>query len=135
MNAAPTSGRKVTSERSGQWLTAMFRRSAREQVPRHQRDEANHHREGIVVQISGLEAAGLVCEVAGYRGDAVGAEAVDHCAVAGFPQTLAEHESGADEHPVIELIEIPFVQQEQVGGAELGGEANRDARVGNVEEI
>src|SRR6267143_123075 len=61
INAAPTNGKKVTSERSGQWLTAMFRPSPREQVPRHQGDEADHHCEGVVIEIPGLQPAGLVC--------------------------------------------------------------------------
>src|ERR1700760_3146550 len=98
MKAAPTSGRKVTSVRSGQWLTAMFRRSAREQVPRHQRDEADHHREGVVIEIPGLQAAGLRREVAGYRSYTIGAEAGDDRAGAGPPQTIAEQKSGPHEH-------------------------------------
>src|ERR1700737_467278 len=45
MKAAPTSGKKVTSERSGQWLTAAFLRSAREQIPGNDRDGGDHRRE------------------------------------------------------------------------------------------
>src|SRR5690242_3390394 len=99
MNATPTSGRKVTSERSGQRVTVMFRRSPREKVPGDDRDEPDHHREGVMVEVPGLQPAGLPREVARDGGDAVRAEAVDHCAVAGFPQTVAEHEGGADEDP------------------------------------
>src|SRR5580692_9455700 len=108
MNAAPTSGRKVTSERSGQWLTAMFRRSPREEVPRHDRDEPDHHCEGVMIEIPGLQAAGLSRQVAGDCGDTVWAETVDDRAVAGPPQAIAEQKSGPHKQPVIQIVEVPF---------------------------
>src|SRR6185312_6389632 len=74
----PTSGRKVTRVRSGQWIIAP---SPRQQVPGDQRDHADQHRERIVIDVPGLQPAHL----AGRRGNAVGAEPVDDRAVAGLP--------------------------------------------------
>src|SRR6266849_4933499 len=90
MKAAPTSGRKVTSERSGQWITAAFLRSPREQVPGHDRDKSDHHREGVVIEVAGLQSARLPRQVARYCRDPVRTEAIDDSAVAGFPQPVAE---------------------------------------------
>ena len=45
---------------------------------------------------------------------AVRPEAVDQPAVAGLPQEAAEPFGRTDEHPVIELVEVPLVEQELV---------------------
>src|SRR5215470_18548519 len=90
MNAVPTSGTKVTSERSGQWLICASRRSPWEQIPRHNCDEADHHRKRIVIEIPRLQPTGLAREIAGDRGDAIRTEAVDYSAVAGSPKTITE---------------------------------------------
>src|SRR6266404_1133796 len=135
MKAAPTSGKKVTSERSGQWLTAAFLRSSREQVPGHDRDEPDHHREGIVIEVAGLQSARLARQVAGHRGNPVRTEPVDDRTVAGFPQPIAEHKRCSHEDPIIQLVEVPFVQQEQVKRAELRSQTHREPRIGDVEGV
>src|SRR5260221_11312085 len=56
MKAVPTSGKKVTSERSGQWITAAFLRSPREQGPGHDRNEPDHHREDAMLEHAGLQS-------------------------------------------------------------------------------
>src|SRR5712671_3938452 len=135
MKAVPTSGKKVTSERSGQWITAAFLRSPREQVPGHDRNEPDHHREGVMIEVAGLQSARLPRQVAGHRGNPVRTEPIDDCTVARFPQPLAEHKSSSHERPIIQLVEVPFVQQEQVERAELRGETHREPRIDNVEGV
>src|SRR6516162_4514513 len=112
MKAVPTSGIKVTSERSGQWLTKVSLRSTREQVPGDDRYEADHHRKRVVIEIPGLQSARLACQVACYCRDPVRAEPINDRPVAGLPQPVAERQSGPHKHPIIELVEIPSVQQE-----------------------
>src|SRR5205814_7822292 len=92
MNPTPTSGRKVTSDRSGQWLTADPRLSPRQQIPGDQRDDADQHGKGVVIDVPGLQPAGLARHLAGRRRDAVGTQPVDDRRVAGFPQPLAQRE-------------------------------------------
>src|SRR6202521_2756006 len=135
IKAAPTNGKKVTSERSGQWITAAFLRSPREQVPGHDRDEPDHHREGIVIEVAGLQSARLPRQAAGHRGNPVRTEPVDDGTVAGFPQPFAEHKSSSHERPIIQLVEVPFVQQEEVKRAELRGETHREPRIDDIEGV
>src|SRR5262249_56191841 len=75
MNPTPTSGRKVTSDRRGQWLMARPR-SSRYQVPGDQRDDADQHGKGIMVDVAGLQPAGLARQFPGPRGDPVGPQPV-----------------------------------------------------------
>src|SRR5438874_5765470 len=86
-----------------------FRPSSRQQVPGDQRDDADQHGEGVMVDVSGLQPARLTGQFAGRRGDAVRPEPVDDHAVAGLPQPVAEREGALDEEPVVELVEVPFV--------------------------
>ena len=81
--ASPSS--RNAGERASNRMSASSRRSSREQVPGHDRDEADHHREGVMVEITGLQPAGLPRQIAGHRGDPVRPEPVDHRAVARLP--------------------------------------------------
>src|SRR5207248_1012287 len=121
MNPTPTRGRNVTSDRSGQWLMARPR-SPRHQIPSDQGDDADQHGEGVVVDIAGLQPACFPRQFAGRSRDAVGPEPVDDRRIAGLPQPLAERESGAHEEPVIELVEVPFVEEKQIDGPEPHGQ-------------
>src|SRR5258708_2206861 len=85
IKAAPTNGKKVTSERSGQWITAAFLRSPREQVPGHDRDEPDHHREGVVIEVAGLHSPCLPRQVPGHRGNPVRTNPAMTAPSAGFP--------------------------------------------------
>src|SRR5690348_2752632 len=89
MNPTPTRGRKVTSDRRGQWLTIAPRSSPRQQVPGDQRDDADQHGKGVVIDVSGLQPAGLARQLSGRRGDAVRAQPVDDRRVTGLPQPLS----------------------------------------------
>src|SRR5437868_6488855 len=55
MNAAPTSGRKVISESSGQWLTGSPFLSPRHEIPGDQPDDADQHGKGVVIDVAGLQ--------------------------------------------------------------------------------
>src|SRR6266550_829417 len=72
MKPTPTKGRKVTSERSGQWLTGGPRPSPRQQIPGDQRNDADQHGKGVVIDVPGLQPAGFARQLAGRRRDAVG---------------------------------------------------------------
>src|SRR5262249_30658523 len=110
MNPTPTSGRKVTSDRRGQWLMARSR-SPRHQVPGDQRDDADQHGKGIMVDVAGLQPTGLARQFPRGRGDPVRPEPIDNRSVACLPQAVAKREGGAHEEPVVELVEVPFVEQ------------------------
>src|SRR5436305_15088903 len=77
MNPTPTRGRNVTSDRSGQWLMARPR-SPRHQIPGDQGDDTDQHREGVVVDIAGLQPAGFPRQLARRGRHAGGPEAIDH---------------------------------------------------------
>src|SRR5437764_14070450 len=65
MKAAPTSGRKVISESSGQWLTGSPFRSLRYQVPADQRDDADQHGKSVMIDVAGLQPARLARQFQG----------------------------------------------------------------------
>jgi hypothetical protein len=48
------------------------------------------------------------------RGDAIGADAIDDPAIATLPEQAAEPLRRAHEDQVVELVEVPFVEQEAV---------------------
>src|SRR5262249_52906432 len=116
MNPAPISGRNVTSDSSGQWLMVLGL-LPRDQVPGDQRDDADQHGKGVMVNIAGLQPACAKRRVARPGGDAVD-DTVDNRSVTGLPQPVAEAKGAAHEQPVVKLVEVPFVQQEQVQRAE-----------------
>src|SRR5688572_26588012 len=102
---APTSGRKVTTERIGQLDIRLPRRQ-------HEvRDEACHadqHHERIVVEVAALETAQHARHVLRPRRDVVRAETVDHRTIALLPQDAADHERRSDGKRVVDFVEVPF---------------------------
>src|SRR5262249_448552 len=107
MNSAPTSGRKVTTERTGQ-LMALPQPCAfpkpgfhfsgawlvlpREREPSDEGSRADQHGEGIVIEITGLQPHHVAGDVEHARRNAVRPEAVDQPAVAALPEQAAEPE-------------------------------------------
>src|SRR5690625_887075 len=115
MKKTPTSGRKVTRESNGQVLIAGPPSPRRpEHVPGDQQDKADHHCEGIVVEIAALQPDRAMRQAARCACDAVRAQAVDQRPVTQFPQAAADEEGRAQEYAVIELVEIPLVVGETV---------------------
>src|SRR5437588_220641 len=78
MNAAPTSGRKVISESSGQWLTGSPFLSPRHEIPGDQPDDADQHGKGVVIDVAGLQPACLARQFAGRGGDPIRPEPIDY---------------------------------------------------------
>ena len=76
--------------------------------------DADQHREGVVVDVAGLQPHDVARHVEHARGDAVGAEPVDDRAVAALPEQPADAERRPHEQEVVELVEVPLVEQEAV---------------------
>src|SRR5665213_1505213 len=108
VKSAPISGRKVTTERIGQFIGA----STRKHQPGDQQSDADQHREGVVVEVAGLQAHGALRDVEDAGRYAVRAKAVDQPAIALLPQEAAEPLGRANEDEVIELVEVPLVEKE-----------------------
>src|SRR6185312_11405748 len=110
-NSAPTSGRKVTTERIGQLAIVL---SHEQHEVAHQRGNADQHDEGVVVQVAALEPAQHARKVLRPGGNAVGAEPIDRRAVALLPEHPADRQGRLDERRVIELVEVPLVVEQRV---------------------
>jgi hypothetical protein len=86
-----------------------------------------------VVEIAGLQLHRLPGDVDDAGGDAVGPEPVDDRAVARLPQEMADALGGADEQEVVQLVEIPLVEQEPVEPLMLRSEPDWRLRRADVE--
>src|SRR6476661_4318070 len=110
-NSAPTSGRKVTTERIGQLAIAL---SHEQHEVGDECRHADQHHEGVVVEVTALEAAEHAGDVLRARRQAVGAEAIDRGAVALLPEHPADRQRRLHEHRVVELVEVPLVVEKRV---------------------
>src|SRR5689334_3870582 len=108
-SSAPSVGRKVTTERMGQVI--MGPPSQCEQHVRDQRRDADQHGKGIVVEVARLQLHHAVGHIHHAGGDAIRAEAVDEPAVALLPEEAAEPLRRADEENVVDLVEVPLVEE------------------------
>src|SRR5687768_5502039 len=77
MRMAPTSGRKVVRERIGKSVIASYSPSERNQIPGDQRDDADQHGKGIMIDIAGLQPAGPAGKADRELGNAVRPQPVD----------------------------------------------------------
>src|SRR3954465_3185890 len=101
IRTAPRSGRNVVRERIGKPVISPSNEQI--EIPGDQRDHADHHGEGIVVDISALQLAGARGQIHGHLRDAGGTEPVDDRSIAALPQDAAERLRRAHEDRVIEL--------------------------------
>src|SRR3984893_8565220 len=92
--SAPNSGRKVTTDRMGQVTISL---ASHEHEPGDQACDADQHREGVVVEIAGLDLDDVAGDAAHPRRPAVGAEAVDDGAIALLPELVADPLGGPHE--------------------------------------
>src|SRR4030095_14009075 len=113
-NSAPTSGRKVTSERMGQLVIAL----PHEHEVGDEGGHADQHHEGVVVKVARLEAHQHTRHVLGARGDIVGAEPVDGGAIALLPEESADAERRLDDGRIVDLVEVPLVVEERMDARE-----------------
>src|SRR3954463_7096422 len=110
-NSAPTSGRKVTTERIGQ-LTIVLPHEQHEVG--HECRHADQHHERIVVQVAALEATQHAGNVLRAGSNAVRAQSVDRGTVALLPEDAADRQRRLHEHRIVQLVEIPLVVEERV---------------------
>src|SRR5262245_10619668 len=103
--------------------------------PCHEGGDTDQHGEGIVEEIAGLQPYHSLGDIEDARRDAVRTEAVDQPAVALLPQEAAEPLGRIDENEVIELVEIPLVEQELIKRPVLLRELARQIGAADVEKI
>src|SRR6185312_2008746 len=89
MRIAPSSGRKVTTERIGQ-VIYLNPSMHREHEPGDDGRRADQHGEGVVIEVAALQPHDVARDVEHARRHAVGAEAVDQPAVSALPERAAE---------------------------------------------
>src|ERR1700756_1920990 len=116
--SAPNSGRKVTTDRMGQVTISL---ASHEHEPGDQAGDADQHREGVVIEVAGLDLDDVAGDVEHPRRHAIGAEAVDDGAIALFPELIADPFRRPHEDQLVQLVEVPFVEQELVQHRLLGG--------------
>ena len=96
--------------------------------------DPDQHRKGVVIEVAGLDLHDVAGDIEHPRRDAVRAEAVDDVAVALLPEEVADPLRRTDEDEVIQLVEVPFVEQELVEHLVLAGEFDRQIRPADVEQ-
>src|SRR5258708_39567016 len=133
MKATPTIGRKMVRESKGQPDMALPR--PQPDIPAGDQDDADQHGEGVMIDIARLQRRAAPRQAARDGGDAVGGEAVDDCAVAALPQGAADAQRRPHEQPVIELVEIPFVVEEEIDRPQRARQRARQFGAADIEEI
>src|SRR6185295_15028705 len=136
-SSAPASGRKVMAERSGKPFIASRPLSMHlnEEIPGDKDHHPNQHGEGVVIHIPGLQGTGAPRQPDGRRGDSIGAETIDNRAVAAPPKQPAQTLRRKYEEAVVELVEVPFVQKEEIDRPESLRELGRQRRYGYIHDI
>src|SRR5690349_8489378 len=104
MNRAPTIGRKVMTEITGQVVMS----ASREHEPGDQRGGADQHGEGIMIEIAGLQPYDAARHVQYAGGHAVRSKPVDKPTVAAFPERIAEPFCRPHEDEVVQFVEVPL---------------------------
>src|ERR1700761_126770 len=132
ITSAPNSGRNVTTERMGQVTISL---ASHEHEPGDQAGDADQHREGVVIEIAGLDLYDVAGDVEHPRRHAVGTEAVDDGAVAFLPELIADPLGRPHEDQVVQLVEIPFVEQELVQHRLLRREVLRQIGSADGEDV
>jgi hypothetical protein len=85
-----------------------------EHHPGDKRCKPDQHGEGVVVEVSGLQPDDTRPVVSAPARRCRRAEAVDEPAVTLLPQEAAEPLRRADKDEVVELVDVPLVEQELV---------------------
>src|SRR5262252_2266760 len=136
MKSAPSSGRNTVTERIGQLTISASPADKREpgdEKPSDESRDADQHGKRIVIHIAGLQAH----DVAGYvqhpRRYAVGTKAIDQPAVAALPQEPADPQSRPYDEEVVDLVEVPLVEQKPVEHLMLPREFGRKFGAADIE--
>src|SRR5712692_9439900 len=131
MKSAPSSGRNTVTERIGQLAISVS--PAGKHEPGDESRNADQHGERIVIHIAGLQAHDVARDVKDPRRDAVGTEAVDQPAVAALPQQAAKPKRWPHDEGVVDLVEVPLVEEEPVQHHMLPGELDRELGSPDIE--
>src|SRR5215208_124588 len=149
ISSTPRSGRKVTTERIGQLMlfpqpiaypkTGFHPRSAsrtcfsgawlvrpRKHEPGNESRRPDEHGERVVIKITGLQPHHIAGDVKHARRHAVRTKAVDQPAVPALPEQPADPQCGPHKDDVVELVEVPLVEQKAVQHVVLLREPMRD---------
>src|SRR4029078_12030920 len=94
---------------------------------------ADQHRKGVVVEIARFQPHDVAGDVKNARRYAVRPKTIDQPAVAALPQQPPKPFGRANENDLIELVEIPLVEQEAVQYVVLACEFNRKIRTTDIE--
>src|SRR5229473_1867333 len=132
MNSAPSSGRNTVTERIGQLTISVS--PARKHEPGDESRNADQHGERIVIHVAGLQAHNVARDVKDPRRDAVGTEAVDQPAVAALPQQATKPQRRTYDDDVVDLVEVPLVEEEPVEHAMLLGELDGKLWTTDIEQ-
>src|SRR5712671_5336183 len=140
MNSAPSSGRNTVTERIGQLAMSVSPAAKHEPAlaakhePGDESRNADQHGERIMIHIAGLQAHDVAGDVKDPRRDAVGTEAVDQPAVAALPQQATKPQRWPYDDGVVDLVEVPLVEEEPVQHHMLPGELDRELGSPDIEQ-
>src|SRR5229473_368076 len=140
MNSAPSSGRNTVTERIGQLAMSVSPAAKHEPAlaakhePGDESRNADQHGERIMIHIAGLQAHDVAGDVKDPRRDAVGTEAVDQPAVAALPQQATKPQRRTYDDGVVDLVEVPLVEEEPVEHAMLLGELDGKIWTTDIEQ-
>ena len=112
-SSAPTAGRKVMTVRMVVVEVHPKQPPGRDR-PGEQRGDADQHGEGIVVEVAGLQLDDARGDVLHPVAEALDDGLVDQPVVEALPQRRADPHRRTDEDEVVELVEVPLVEQELV---------------------
>src|SRR5205085_6329431 len=89
----------------------------------------------VVIEIAGLDLHDVASDIQYPRRHPVGTKTVDQIAVADLPQEAADPFRRADKDQIVELVKIPFVEQELIEHRLLLGEIDRQIGPLDVENV
>src|SRR6516165_12800200 len=92
----------------------LSRQCSVEHEPGNERRKTDQHCEGIMIEVSGLQSYNIAGDIQHARRDPVRTKPIDQPAVAALPQQSADPKGGSHEYPVVNLVEIPFVEEKLV---------------------
>ena len=132
MISPPTSGSQVISDRIGK--PAAFIVITGQQEDGDQHDDADQHDKGIDGERAGLDLHRLARAIHRELRQPI-RHAVDDRGVAGLPEHARQPEHRLHEDRIIEFVEVPFVQQEQIDAAERAPRAASAAAGTHVHDV
>src|SRR5689334_19138134 len=106
---------------------------SREHEPGEEGSDTDQHGKSVVIEVPGLQPHHVAGHVEHTRGHAVRAEPVDDEPVAALPEEPADPQRRANEHEVVDTVEVPSVEQELVEQALLTRQTLGNVAPSNIE--